>query len=111
MMLNKNAVDKLTQLQRLESMRAVKVNHLQHVSLYCYPITALCDIREGQILHAFICVEFSDGLNKHLFYEKRFVWRIFQQRHSWFEKVEMRVSLTQRWGDPKTKVGERTSLC
>lgn len=77
MMLNKIAVDKLSQLQRLESMRAVKVNHLQQIFLYCYPITAFCDLGEGQILRASVCVEFSDGLKKHLFYENVLFCKFF----------------------------------
>lgn len=67
MMLNKSAADKLSQLQGLESIRAVKINHQQQILLYCYPVTALCDIGEGQILPAFVCVEFRDGLAKHFF--------------------------------------------
>lgn len=103
MTINKNTADKLSQLHRLESMRAVKVNQLQQISLYWFPITALCDIREGQILCASVCVEFSGRLKKHLFYSNALFCEFFNSV-TWFEKEEMRVC-------PKTKVSERASLC
>lgn len=83
-------------MQRLESIRAVKANHPRQIMVSRYPSTALCDIREGQILRDSVCEDFSNGWRNTVVL-KTFCFVNFSTA-SHFKNVEMRVCPTKRWG-------------